>query len=204
MGITMTWSTAIWPIVSWQSAKRLEVDKYFRALVKLEGSDLHLKVGQPPIVRVNGKLRPLNREPIELEEMCRLLFPMMNKRHRVIFDHDGGADFAHSVDVDGVTWRFRVNMLQQMGAIGLVARRVSNWIPDFSGLHLPPIMEDLCKYDQGMILLAGVTGSGKDDHHRFDAELDQRTLPQTHPDARRPDRVCVYGRQVPDQPTGGR
>ena len=144
-------------------AKRqeMEVDKYFRALVKLEGSDLHMKVGQPPIVRVNGKLKQLNRGPIEMEEMCRLLLPMMNKRHRAIFDKQGGTDFAYSVDVDGETWRFRVNMLTQMGRIGLVARRVSNWIPDFSGLHLPPIMEDLCKYDQGMVLLAGVTGSGK-------------------------------------------
>ncbi len=141
--------------------QELEVDKYFRALVKLEGSDLHMKVGQPPIVRVHGKLKQLNRGPINLEEMCRLLFPMMNKRHRAIFDKQGGTDFAHSVDVDGETWRFRVNMLTQMGKIGLVARRVSNWIPDFAGLHLPPIMEELCKFDQGMILLAGVTGSGK-------------------------------------------
>ena len=141
--------------------KELEVDKYFRALVKLEGSDLHMKVGQPPIVRVNGKLKQLNRGPIDMEEMCRLLFPMMNKRHRAIFDKQGGTDFAYTVDVDGETWRFRVNMLTQMGMIGLVARRVSNWIPDFAGLNLPPIMEDLCKYDQGMILLAGVTGSGK-------------------------------------------
>ncbi len=141
--------------------QELEVDKYFRALVKLEGSDLHMKVGQPPIVRVNGKLKQLNRGPIDMEEMCRLLFPMMNKRHRAIFDKQGGTDFAYSVDVDGETWRFRVNMLTQMGMIGLVARRVSNWIPDFSGLNLPPIMEDLCKFDQGMILLAGVTGSGK-------------------------------------------
>ncbi len=142
-------------------AKELEVDKYFRALVKLEGSDLHMKVGQPPIVRVHGKLKPLNRPAIEMKEMCRLLFPMMNKRHRTIFDRDGGTDFAYTVDVDGDIWRFRVNMLQQMGQIGLVARRVNNWIPDFEGLNLPPIMEDLCKYDQGMILLAGVTGSGK-------------------------------------------
>jgi twitching motility protein PilT len=52
-------------------------------------------------------------------------------------------------------------MLQQLGKIGLVARRVNNWIPDFAGLNLPPIMETLCKYDQGMVLLAGVTGSGK-------------------------------------------
>lgn len=141
--------------------QELEVDKYFRALVKLEGSDLHMKVDQPPIVRVHGKLKQLNRGPIDLEEMCRLLFPMMNKRHRAIFDKQGGTDFAHAVDVDGEQWRFRVNMLTQMGKIGLVARRVSNWIPDFSGLNLPPVMEQLCKYDQGMILLAGVTGSGK-------------------------------------------
>ncbi|MHB8861319.1 MAG: type IV pilus twitching motility protein PilT [Pirellulaceae bacterium] len=120
-----------------------------------------MKVGQPPIVRVNGKLKQLNRGPIDLEEMCRLLFPMMNKRHRAIFDKQGGTDFAHTVNVEGEIWRFRVNMLTQMGKIGLVARRVSNWIPDFAGLHLPPVMEELCKYDQGMILLAGVTGSGK-------------------------------------------
>lgn len=142
-------------------SQELEVDKYFRALVKLKGSDLHMKVGQPPIVRVNGKLKQLNRGPIDLEEMCRLLFPMMNKRHRAIFDQQGGTDFAYTVDVDGETWRFRVNMLTQMGKIGLVARRVSNWIPDFAGLHLPPVMEQLCRYDQGMVLLAGVTGSGK-------------------------------------------
>ena len=58
-------------------------------------------------------------------------------------------------------WRFRVNVLQQMGHVGLVARRVNNWIPDFEGLYLPPIMDELCKFDQGMVLLAGVTGSGK-------------------------------------------
>ena len=73
----------------------------------------------------------------------------------------GGADFAHVVDVDGVKWRFRVNVLQQMGHLGLVARRVSNFIPNFEGLFLPPVMESLCKFDQGMVLLAGPTGSGK-------------------------------------------
>ena len=144
-----------------QDREELEVDKMFRALVKLEGSDLHLKVGRPPIVRVDGSLRDLNRGPINREEMVRLLFPMMDKRNRAIFEDEGGADFAYIVDVDGETWRFRVNMLTQLGNIGLVARLVKNWIPDFEGLHLPPIMESLCKFDQGMILLAGVTGSGK-------------------------------------------
>lgn len=141
--------------------QELEVDKLFRACVKLEGSDLHLKVGQPPYVRIRGSLRPLNRDAINAEEMVRLLFPMLNERNRRIFEEDGGADFAYTIDVEGTAWRFRVNMLQQLGKIGLVARRINNWIPDFEGLYLPPVMESLCKFDQGMVLLAGVTGSGK-------------------------------------------
>ncbi len=144
-----------------QRRRELEVDKYFRALVKLEGSDLHMKVGRPPMVRVRNELRPLNRPPIDDEEMTRLLVPMMNERNRRIFEEDGGADFAHTCDVDGITWRFRVNLLRQLGHMGLVARRVNNKIPDFRGLFLPDSIENLCNYDQGMVLLAGVTGSGK-------------------------------------------
>ena len=138
-----------------------EVDKLFRALVKTEGSDLHLKVDRPPIVRVKGTLRPLDRSPIDDAEMQRLLWPIMNDKSRKDFDDNGGADFAHTCNVDGTKWRFRVNILQQMGHMGLVARRVSNFIPDFEGLFLPPIMEELCKFHQGMVLLAGPTGSGK-------------------------------------------
>ncbi|NOY28623.1 MAG: PilT/PilU family type 4a pilus ATPase [Planctomycetes bacterium] len=139
----------------------LEVDKLFKACVKFEASDLHLKVGKPPMLRVDGTIRPMERSPVDDEEMVRLCFPLMNERSRKIFDKDGGADFAHMCEVDGTNWRFRVNLLQQLGHIGLVARRVSSWIPDFEGLNLPPSMERLCTYDQGMILLAGVTGSGK-------------------------------------------
>ncbi len=141
--------------------KELEIDKLFRALVKLEGSDVHLKVGLPPYVRVAGSLRPLNREPIDDDEMVRLIFPMMDERNRRIFDENGGTDFAYSLDVEDKTWRFRVNVLQQLGHVGLVARRVNNWIPSFEQLNLPPILEKLCTYSQGMILLAGITGSGK-------------------------------------------
>ena len=99
--------------------------------------------------------------------MNRILFelidadPRLKERRREIMDRDGGVDFAAFVEVDGQLWRFRVNILQQMGYMGLVARRVNNKIPDFAGLHLPPVLESLCKFDQGMILLAGVTGSGK-------------------------------------------
>jgi twitching motility protein PilT len=144
-----------------QKKPDLEIDKLFRALVKLKGSDLHLKVGRPPMIRANGDLRPLTRPPIDDEEMVRLCFPMMNERNRNIFRENGGADFAYTVDVDGEEWRFRVNLLQQLGHVGLVARRVNRNIPNFEGLYLPPGMVELCKYHQGMVLLAGVTGSGK-------------------------------------------
>jgi len=139
----------------------LDIDKLFRALVKLQGSDLHLKVDRPPMIRVKGTLRPMNRDAIGDEEMFRLIFPMLDERNRGIFERDGGCDFAHTCECDGVRWRFRVNVLQQLGHIGLVARRVNNWIPNFEGLFLPAVLESLCKFDQGMVLLAGVTGSGK-------------------------------------------
>jgi len=143
--------------------EELEIDKLFRALVKLEGSDLHLKADRAPYVRVNGSLRPLNRPPVDDEEMVRLVFPMINvdERRKRIFEEDGGVDFAYTLDIEDKTWRFRVNVLQQMGHVGLVARRVNNWIPDFKTLHLPESLADLCRYSQGMILLAGITGSGK-------------------------------------------
>ena len=138
-----------------------EVDKLFRAAVKLMGSDLHLKVGRPPMVRVNGVLRPLKRGPIDDGEMERLCEPLLGPRSRKFMEEEGGADFAHLLDVDGKSWRFRVNLFKQMGHLGLVARRVNNTIPDFEALNLPPVMTKLCQYDQGLILVAGVTGSGK-------------------------------------------
>ena len=141
--------------------QELDVDKIFRAVCKLDGSDLHLKVGQPPMVRIGGELRPLNRGPIDDDEMVQLLFPLMNERHRKSVDETGGADFAHVIEYENEDWRFRINVMKQMGHIGLVARRVNNDVPDFNGLHLPMGMDELCRYHQGMILLAGPTGSGK-------------------------------------------
>ncbi|MDR2115283.1 MAG: PilT/PilU family type 4a pilus ATPase [Planctomycetaceae bacterium] len=141
--------------------KEYELDKLYRALVKLEGSDLHLKVDRPPFVRIKGELRSLERGPIDDEEMTRLILPTMDERNRKILNDTGGADFSHQCEVDGVPWRFRVNVLQQMGHLGLVARRINNFIPDLEKLHIPPSLYELCKFSQGMILLAGVTGSGK-------------------------------------------
>jgi twitching motility protein PilT len=146
--------------------KELEINKLFRALIKFNGSDLHLKVGRPPTIRVRGELRELDMEPISPERMEQLIFPMMDERRRRIYEEDGGSDFAHIVEYEDETgrkqpWRFRVNILVQQGTPGMVSRKVERAIPNFEGLHLPPSIENLCKFDQGMVLLAGVTGSGK-------------------------------------------
>ena len=140
---------------------KYEVDRLFEALVKLSGSDLHLKADQPPIIRVKGTLQPLKHPKIDDARMRQLCTPIMSERQRRIFEEEGGVDFAHTCVVDGVRWRFRVNLLTQQGAMGMVARRVNNTIPDFKGLFLPESIEKMCVLDQGMVLLAGVTGSGK-------------------------------------------
>jgi twitching motility protein PilT len=138
-----------------------EIDKIFRQLIKHSGSDLHMQVGKPPILRVRGTLRELQMEPITRERMWELFDPMISERDRKIYEETGGCDFSYVVNYEGDPWRFRVNMLMQMGSPGMVSRKVERFIPNFEGLFLPPIMEQLCKFDQGMILLAGVTGSGK-------------------------------------------
>jgi twitching motility protein PilT len=138
-----------------------EIDKIFRQLIKHAGSDLHMQVGKAPILRVRGTLRELQMEPITRERMWELFDPMISARDRKIYDETGGCDFSYVVVHEGEPWRFRVNMLMQMGNPGMVSRKVERSIPNFDGLYLPPIMEQLCKFDQGMVLLAGVTGSGK-------------------------------------------
>lgn len=150
-----------WTKSTFDPNKELEIDKIYRAAIKQEASDIHLQVDRPPIFRMRGTIRELEMGPISEEAMIKLTFPMMDQRNIDIFHRDGGADFAKVLICDGEPWRFRVNLFTQLGKIGMVARKIERDIPPFEGLNLPPIMEELCKYDQGMVLLAGVTGSGK-------------------------------------------
>jgi twitching motility protein PilT len=136
-----------------------EVNKLFRAVMKFEGSDLHLKVGLPPMMRLKGDIQKMNAPPLTQEDMERLLYPVLSERQRRTLEETGGSDFAHVVGNDEC--RFRVNLFKQRGRLSLVARRVNTKVPTFDKLGLPPSIEKLCHYDQGMIILAGVTGSGK-------------------------------------------
>src|SRR5262249_55585818 len=104
----------------------LEVNKLSGPLINSGGPALHLKVGRPATIRTRGTLRELDMPAISEEDMKRLILPMMDERQTEIFYEEGGADFAHVVEYEnekGVKepWRFRVNLLIQVGAPGMVS-----------------------------------------------------------------------------------
>jgi twitching motility protein PilT len=139
-----------------------EANKLFRMVMKHKGSDLHLKVGIAPAMRLTGVLRLMALPPLSAADMERLMFPLLSTRQRTILEDEGGVDFAHIVvDPNGDETRFRVNLFRQRGRLSLVARRVNTTVPDFEGLGLPPVMGEIASHDQGIVILAGVTGSGK-------------------------------------------
>jgi twitching motility protein PilT len=143
------------------TASEPEANKLFRMVMKHKGSDLHLKVGLAPAMRLAGVLRVMQTPPLTADDMERLMFPLLSARQKQILEETGGIDFAHIIFDGKLETRFRVNLFRQRGRLSLVARRVSTSIPSFEGLGLPPIMAEITQYDQGIILLAGVTGSGK-------------------------------------------
>jgi twitching motility protein PilT len=138
-----------------------EINKLFKLQVKFEASDLHLQADKPPMVRVKGEIRELDMPPLTADQLWRMFWEVMDDRNKRIMEAEGGADFAHIVPFEGWNWRFRVNLFKQLGKPGMVARKIERNIPPFEKLFLPPVMEDLTKYDMGMVILAGVTGSGK-------------------------------------------
>ena len=172
-----------------QTHQDFEIDKLFRALVKLEGSDLHLKVGLAPYVRVNGSLRPLNRDPVDDDEMLRLILPMikLQERRERIFEDEGGVDFAYTLKVDDKMWRFRVNILQQLGHIGLVARRCEQLHTELRESASAAAIGRTLQIQSGNGSAGRNHRFGKKHHNRLDARLGQPPLSPPHPHARRPD-----------------
>jgi twitching motility protein PilT len=136
-----------------------EVNKLFRMVMKHEGSDLHLKVGLAPMMRLKGDIRKADMRPLTQEDMERLLLPILSPRQRKILDEEGGVDLSYVVGLDEC--RFRVSLFKQRNRLSLVARRVNVVIPKFKDLGLPDSIEKLCNFPEGMVILAGVTGSGK-------------------------------------------
>lgn len=135
-----------------------ELNKYFKAAIKVQASDLHLKVGQPPKLRKYGDLKNTTGEVMTKEKMEEMVFEILTPVQKEFFAQHGTLDFAHEI---GGEHRFRTNIFRQRGMISLAARRVNTFIPPFNELNLPAILDKICQTTQGLVLVVGPTGCGK-------------------------------------------
>ncbi len=127
--------------------------------VKERASDVHLKAGLPPILRIYGNLVPIkNHERLVPDELARLALRLMNDSQRETFRKNHQVDMAYSIPGLG---RFRVNIFQQRGAAGLVFRVIPIKVQSFEELNLPGVLAKIADEVRGLVLVTGITGSGK-------------------------------------------
>lgn len=137
----------------------LTIHKLLSGMRKHDASDLHIKVGVPPTYRIHGVLRGIGSEPLSDEEADHLLDPIVPDHLKARFAERGDLDFA-TFNADGD--RFRVNMYRAGGHTAAAIRRVKAEIPSYVDLNLPPVYGDIIsKSNEGLVLVVGVTGSGK-------------------------------------------
>ncbi len=137
----------------------MELADLLKIAVARRASDLHLKVGSPPVLRIDNRLVPLNEMPrLTQDIVVTMAAGVMNAKQRERFKDQNGADLAYSVPALG---RFRVNVFQQRGMVGIVLRVIPLKIQTITELNLPPVLEKLALEPRGMILVTGTTGSGK-------------------------------------------
>src|SRR5690348_14844540 len=137
----------------------MQIDDLLRIAMERKASDLHLKVGNYPHFRVDGELVPLTDQPrVTAEDMLNMAFSMMWNRQKQKFKENAELDMAYGVAGLG---RFRVNVFQQRGNVGLVLRVIPTKIRPLDELYMPKIIEQICDMPRGLVLVTGVTGSGK-------------------------------------------
>ena len=137
----------------------MEINDLLKTAHTMGASDLHLKVGSYPILRINGELTPLSSDNrLSQEETLKIAFAVMSPGQREIFKKRNDIDLAYSVPGLG---RFRCNIFIQRGTIGLVFRVIPMRIPTIDELVLPEILKKLSLEQRGLILVTGTTGSGK-------------------------------------------
>src|SRR5437762_7137616 len=135
------------------------IDDLLRIAMERKASDLHLKVGNYPYLRVDGELVPLTDQPrVSAEDMLNMAFSMMSNRQKQKFKEAAELDMAYGVAGLG---RFRVNVFQQRGNVGVVLRVIPTKIRALEELYLPKIIEQICEEGRGLVLVTAVTGSGK-------------------------------------------
>ncbi len=135
-----------------------KLEKYFRAIVKAEASDLHLKSGKPPYTRKSSKLQPAQADRLTSDDILAMAEELFTPAQSKLFREHGSVDLAWELEGSD---RFRINVFRQRGRVSLAARRVTRDIPNFEDLHLPPVMGQIAQVQQGLVLLSGPTGCGK-------------------------------------------
>ncbi|MDP9073980.1 MAG: type IV pilus twitching motility protein PilT [Actinomycetota bacterium] len=137
----------------------MHVNTLLTEVVRLRGSDLHLTVGLPPCLRVDGAIMPLEGyEPLNGSELRRMVFGILTQRQRERFEADLELDTSHSVPGLG---RFRVNVFLQRDSVGAVMRVIPATVVPFDSLGLPATVANFAELPRGLVLVTGPTGSGK-------------------------------------------
>jgi len=137
----------------------LVLDELLRRAVHRRASDIHLKVGSPPSIRIDGVLYQLeDATEVTPDEMQAVALGMMSSRQKQRFEETTELDLSYSVAALG---RFRVNVFQQRGQTGMVLRVIPTQVPTISELNLPTAIERICEEQRGLVLVTGATGSGK-------------------------------------------
>jgi len=136
----------------------IQIDKLLETVVRERVSDLHITTGQPPVVRVGGRMVRLETKSLEPEDTVSLMKSITPERNQQELQEVGGTDFGFAF---GDKARFRVAVFKQRGHIGMVLRRIPNEFLSFEQLGLPPIISELITRPRGLFLVTGPTGSGK-------------------------------------------
>jgi twitching motility protein PilT len=137
----------------------MELNEILKVAIKGGASDIHLKSGLPPMFRVDGALVPLkNGERMMPDELTNIAASIMSPVQKTRFEESREADLAYGVAGLG---RFRVNVFQQRGSIGIVFRVIPFGVKTAEQLHLPPVIQKIARENRGLILVTGTTGSGK-------------------------------------------
>jgi len=138
--------------------QEVELNKFFRAAVKTGASDLHLKVGQVPKLRVGGQLKSTTGDAFTKDGLEQMVFEILTPTQKKRLEKAGTVDFAYEISDED---RFRINIFRQRGLISLAARHVSSHVPAFETLNLPLVLEKIADNNYGLVLVVGPTGCGK-------------------------------------------
>jgi twitching motility protein PilT len=138
----------------------MEINNLLSTAKELQASDIHLFVSKPPLARVDGVIRPISEEsqPLTSEDVHSLIDGMLNDVQRARFDKDKEIDLSYQIPSGD---RFRVNCHFERDNEGMVARFIPEEIPNLEMVHMPEIVSELIKENQGIILVTGPTGCGK-------------------------------------------